>query len=101
MNPVIHLSNKYIKKKNELLSLKVVYFPVFFSSIGFAMLDYCHCLFLNDKTLSGKVTQNRVKYVPIMRSNAYLTACVVEPNEGERNHLEMVARVSFVGTVTS
>lgn len=44
MNPVIHLSNKYIKKKNELLSLKVVYFPVFFSSIGFAMLAYCHCL---------------------------------------------------------
>ena len=55
--------------------------------MGFATLTYCCCLFLNDKTLSGKVTQNRVKYVPIVWSNAYLTACVVEPNEGERNHL--------------
>lgn len=69
--------------------------------MGFATLTYCCCLFLNDKTLSGKVTQNRVKYVPIVWSNAYLTACVVEPNEGERNHLRMVAWVGFAGAVIS
>ena len=69
--------------------------------MGFATPTYCRCLFLNDKTLSGKVTQNRVRYVPIVWNNAYLTACVMEPNEGERNHLRMVARVGFTGAVIS